>query len=248
MKANWKRDVGMRLLALALAVALWFVASEDLRTEPVTMEERVLPATVRLVGVGKELVPFQEVAQVEVRLRGPSNVPIPQDLEAYIDMRGKKAGQYRLAVHVSVPSRFSVLAVKPEHVAVRLEPKTTRHFPVTAAVVGLPAGIGVMVGQPEPAEVTVSGAKSDVERVARVYALIAYDTPENPAPATVRVVDASGRDIADLIVEPAQVLVGLDTKSLPSEPDSEPSESEAPLRSPPKAETQPPEATRSAGR
>jgi YbbR domain-containing protein len=246
LKPNWKRDIGIRLLALALAVALWFVASEDLRTEPVAMEERVLPATVRLVGVAKELIPFQDVPQVEVRLRGPSNVPVPEQLEAYIDMRGKRAGQYHLAVHVSVPSRFSVLAVKPEHIAVRLEPETTRRFSVVTALIGLPPGVEVVIGQPEPAEVTVSGAKSDIERVARVYAIATYDTSEDSVLTEVRVVDGTDRDVADLTIEPTQVRVVMNTKSPPAEPELP--EPETPLPSPPKAEAQPPGATRFTGR
>lgn len=228
MRSDLKGDIGIRLLALAIAIALWFVASEDLRVESVPMEERVLPASVRLVGVSQELVAFQDVSQLEVRLRGPANVTVPEDLEAFVDLTGKRAGQYRVTPQISLPARFSLLAVKPENVHVRLEPEITRTLPVVTAVIGLPPGTEVVIGRPEPTEVRVSGAQSRVERVAKIYAIANYNAVGNTSMAEIKIIDAMNQEVTDVIAEPTHVRVSLELKmpSASSESLGLPSEAE----------------------
>ena len=94
-----------------------------------------------------------------MRLRGPANVTVPEDLEAFVDLTGKRAGQYRVTPQISLPARFSLLAVKPENVHVRLEPEITRTLPVVTAVIGLPPGTEVVIGRPEPTEVRDLGVR-----------------------------------------------------------------------------------------
>ncbi|MGI6081664.1 MAG: YbbR-like domain-containing protein [Limnochordia bacterium] len=226
MRSDLKGDIAIRLLALAIAVTLWFVASEDLRVESVPMEERVLPASLRLVGVAEELIAFHDVTQVEVRLRGPANMAIPEELEAFVDMTGKRAGQHRVTPQVSMPSRFSLLAVKPETVHIRLEPEITRSVPVVTAVIGLPPGTEVVIGRPEPAAVRISGARSKIDQVARIYAIATYDAAESLIRAGIKIVDVMDQEVTDLVAEPTHVHVSVDVKppstaSESSEPSSQ---------------------------
>jgi YbbR domain-containing protein len=203
--------MGMRMLALVIAVALWFVAASDTNTRTTsTLEERVVPATVKQEGVSISLVPVTRLGDVEVRLRVPGGTNIPDRLDAYVDLTGRRAGEHRVPVHVNVPPRFSLISISPDTVTVRLERSTMRTLPVELAVVGLPPGVTLITGTPDPPTTVISGAETRVNRVARVLATVTYDPSVVTYTAMLRPIDSAGLDVNELMLRPKQVKVDLE--------------------------------------
>lgn len=223
-------DLGMRLLALVIAVALWFVANGDTRSRRPEVEERVLAGTVRLENIERDLVAMGSVGSVEVRLRVPAGTVLPEQLTAQVDLRGRRAGEHRVPVVVNPPVRTNVVSVSPERVTVVLERRLTQNFAVEVAVLGLPVGVSVMVGQPDPAEVTLVGAESQIKKVSRVLALATFPAEETEIEASVRAVDAAGVDVPGVVVTPREVTVLLrEPMETPLHGDTEEATNEQPV-------------------
>lgn len=210
MKLRLSSDLGIRCLALVIAIALWFVAAGDMRNTSANLQERVLPATIRIVGVGAGLVPVTKPGNVEVRLRMPGGSDVPDQLDAYVDLAGRKTGEHRVPVHVTTSQLFTVVRINPDQVTVRLEREITRSFPVELAVIGLPAGTSISAHAPDPAVVALTGAESRVNQVARVIASVTYSPFTAPAVVTVRPVDSDGNEVPNVAIKPRQVKVTID--------------------------------------
>lgn len=207
MSKQFPADLGMRLLALVVAVALWFVAAEDTGTRPIGLEERVIPLTVRVEGVGTGLVSVSGVTRVDVRLRVPSGVAGLDQVTAHVNLTGRRAGEHQVTVNVVAPPRFTVVSVTPDHVKVRLEREVTRTFPVELAVIGVPAGTTLFTQTPEPTNVTLTGAETRINQVSRVLAVVAYDPAAVVTLASIRPIDSKGADVTDLVARPQSVKV-----------------------------------------
>ena len=165
MLRQWiTRDLGLKLLALALAVAFWI----QVAGQPVV--ERGID-----VPLGFENVPaFLYVGgdppdSVRVRVRGAANIVSglqPGDLVAAIDLAGERPGRRRLfdmfAGRVRAPFGVEVTQVFPATVTVSLEPAgPPRPVTVVPDVQGRPAA-GHAVGRitATPATVEVVGPQS----------------------------------------------------------------------------------------
>jgi len=113
----------LKLLSLALAVALWaFVASEDLGEAVYTVTlELVSPPGFAVASVGTETV--------DVRLSGLRSVLTrlrERDLRAVVQVRDPRSGEALvpvLAEHVATPPGVRVVRITPSRVRVALEPR-----------------------------------------------------------------------------------------------------------------------------
>jgi len=168
-----RRLIGTHVLALGLALVLWFyVQSTQVPTPPfdlpvqrfsaVTLEVRNRPADLEIVS---DVV---STVALTVRAQGEALAEVTgRDLIVYIDLRGLRAGSNQLAVRVDVPAGLEVVGVSPARVEVILEPVTAVNLPVTLVLRGTPAlGYFAAPGVAGPASVTVIGGRSAVEQVA----------------------------------------------------------------------------------
>ncbi|MFI5179261.1 MAG: YbbR-like domain-containing protein [Vicinamibacterales bacterium] len=168
MRSIWPfRHVGLKLLALAIALLLWMaVAGEETveRGLRVPLELQQLPATLELTGD----VP----TTVDVRVRGESGAlsrVSPGDVVAMLDLRSARAG-HRLfpltPAQMRVPFGVDVIQITPSAVSIAFEASATKQVPVVPAVAGRPAPgfvLGAMTS--DPAAVDVVGPESAVQRV-----------------------------------------------------------------------------------
>jgi YbbR domain-containing protein len=104
------------------------------------------------------------------------------------------------------------VSATPQSATVTLEPLDAQTFPVDLVISGEPA-IGYQAGDPslEPSEVVVSGPQSQVERVVRIRAPITLAGVRESIDqsVTLQALDENNQIIADLGLNPAQVLVKL---------------------------------------
>jgi YbbR domain-containing protein len=167
VKGIWPfRNVGLKILSLAIALLLWFVVSGEETVERglrVPLELQQLPSGVELSGD----VP----TTVDVRVRGGSGTlsrVLAGDVVAVLDLRSARPGRRVFpltADQVRVPFGVDVVQIMPSAIAMVFEGTASREVPVAPAVDGRPAP-GFVVGQmvAEPATVEIVGPESAVKR------------------------------------------------------------------------------------
>src|SRR5262249_16813207 len=137
------RNLGTKILALAIAILLWFVFSAQQR-ERISERGYRIPLSVANVPAST-IIASPLPATVEVRLRGPFTALRqldPDRLEAVIDLTDAPRGEkiYRLAPEdVNVPREVEVIAMAPSEVRVELDASAEKSVPIAARLTGKPA-------------------------------------------------------------------------------------------------------------
>ena len=209
-------DLPLKVAAILIAVVFWAVS---LLSAPPTETVRDYAGR---VAVERPEVPPGYVLQgqlgdVGVRLRGTegalANV-VAADLHATLDISTAdlhRSDPQDLPVHVDVATAgVKVESNAPATVTVRIEPITSRAFLVQTRFANEPPA-GTFAGDAAivPTEVRVSGAASQVARIAALYATVRFGDSATDLVQSVQptAVDASGATIEGLTGEPAVVQV-----------------------------------------
>lgn len=134
------RNLGLKLLALAIALAVWFALSGQRRER---ISERSYRIPLSLVNIpAKTIVASPLPGAVDVRVRGPFTALRqlePEKLEAVIDLLSSSPGEkiYRLAPEdINVPPEIEVIALSPAEVRVVLDQVAERFLPIVPALSG----------------------------------------------------------------------------------------------------------------
>jgi YbbR domain-containing protein len=195
------RHLGLKVLAIALAVLLWLtVAGEHVveRSIRVPLEFRNIPQQLEIVG--------DPPGTVDVRLRGSSALLSrlePGEIVAVLDLSTARPGSRLFHLRndeVRAPYGVEVAQVVPGTLAIDLEKSGRRMVPVLPAVEGQPAP-GFVSGRvtSDPPTVEVVGPES------RIRALTGATTePVSIAGARVRVNDQVTVGVPDSAVRLAQ--------------------------------------------
>lgn len=159
-------NIGSFLLAAVLALFIWLTATQD--QDPISGQ--FLQLGVDFVGQPAESILIQpQRFTVQVRLEGPESALSqlsPADFEAFVDLSQVPFGENVLApiqINASADD-VDVTLVIPEEVDVLVEEQVSRDIPVELDIRGSIAR-GHTQGEPllEPASITVSGPRSDIE-------------------------------------------------------------------------------------
>jgi YbbR domain-containing protein len=165
MAYNPFRDLGLKVLALALATLLWLtVAGEHVgeRVMRVPLEFHNIPPDLEIVG--------EPPTSVDVRVRGSSGIISrlqPGEVAASLELGGARTGSRLVHIEgVRAPYGVEVVLVTPSTVPLELEKTASRVIPVMPQVEGEPAP-GFVVGRvtSDPATVRVVGPESRVRQL-----------------------------------------------------------------------------------
>lgn len=201
------RNLPLKAAAVLLGIFLWFWVM-------LNEENPILEVTVRGAVAAKDvqagLALQQELTDVDVRVRGLKGdmTDIEGAVEAFVSCRGLAAGSYRLGVQVRAPNEVTVVSIHPADVSVVLEEIVSANRPVELQRTGdPPAGYELVDTSYSPKTVRVSGARSQVDRVARVLVTVdlARVVPGVPVSLSPRAVDSSGEDVRHVSVAPPRV-------------------------------------------
>ena len=125
MKKFLLRNLGLKLVSLALAILLWFTLSGQ-RRERVSERGYVIPLTV--VNLSSDLAIASPIPDsVDIRLKGPFTAmrsADPSKMEAVMDLSGATPGEkiYKLSADdINVPKDLEVVGLNPSVVRLRLE-------------------------------------------------------------------------------------------------------------------------------
>jgi hypothetical protein len=167
------RNLGLKLLALAIALLAWFAFSGQRRER---ISERSYRIPLSLVNVPPQtMVASPLPGGVEVRVRGPFTALRqlqPERLEAVIDLLNGRPGErvHRFAPEdINVPPEVEVLAISPGEVRVVLDRIGERLLPIVPALTGETArGAQVVDVIVEPRIARVVGPATSVEKMTAV--------------------------------------------------------------------------------
>ncbi|MGH9500982.1 MAG: CdaR family protein [Terriglobales bacterium] len=191
-------NLGLKLIALALAVGLWMAVARDPVAEvavEIPVEIRNLPQDIE---ISSEIAP-----KAQIRLRGPERIIRhlqSSDVYAAIELNGVTPGQRTFdltAQQIHQPAGIEVVQILPSQFHLAFDLRLTRQVPVQARVIGSFAQ-GYHIGQiiSDPATVSITGPK---ERVAAVDS--ATTDPVDVSGAMTRVTFVRHAYVSDPLVQ-----------------------------------------------
>jgi YbbR domain-containing protein len=188
------RNFGLKVLATALGVTVWYLVSGERIVERalrVPLEFVNLPAQLELVG--------DAPAVVDVRVRGSSGAlarVANGELVAVLDLRTARPGQrlfHLTGDDVMTPFGIEVVQISPSSVPIAFEASATKVVPVVPGIEGEPRdGYAVSAVGSNPATVEVIGPASAVARLTE-----AITEPVSIAGATNPVTDTVNVGVSD---------------------------------------------------
>jgi YbbR domain-containing protein len=201
-----RQNLGYKILALALAIFLWFY---------VTIQQRNVKAftvPVELRNLSSAYVASTSPAHVRLVLRGrPDAVESPSPApQAYVDLKRLQAGERLVEVSYIIPLDLRLVRIEPRQVQLTVRPIIHRTMKVEANIVGT-VPPGYVLGQPEitPAAVTISGVRDAVTRVSHVVVNVdaSYARPDTPQTNALRPVDDAGEVVQGVQLSRAEARV-----------------------------------------
>lgn len=167
LRNNVFHNLGLKLLSLALAAALWMA----LAGEPVSEVAVDVPISFHNMP-GYLEISSESIPKAQIRLRGPERAIRrlqPSDIYAEIDLTSAKPGERTFdlsAGEIHHPRELSIVQVVPSDVHLAFDLRLTREVPVQPRVIGSFAD-GYKIGQiqVEPPTVRVVGPKQRVEAI-----------------------------------------------------------------------------------
>ncbi|HLW88387.1 MAG TPA: CdaR family protein [Terriglobales bacterium] len=160
-------NLGLRLIAIALAVGLWLAVARD----PVAEVALDIPVEIRNIPQDLE-ISSEIVPKAQIRLRGPERI-IHQlhssDVYAAIEFNGVRSGERSFdltAQQIHEPAGLEVVQIVPSQFHLTFDVRLTRAVPIQPRVTGNFAQ-GYRIGQvvTDPSTVTITGPKGRVEAV-----------------------------------------------------------------------------------
>ncbi|MEM7050181.1 MAG: CdaR family protein [Acidobacteriota bacterium] len=159
---------GLRILALALAIGLWFTISLDERE---ARGQKVVDAQV-VFNNPLDLVIFDPGVRISIILSGPDTLISELDerqVRVRLDLSEESPGVASINLtpdDVSMPDGFQIVAITPSQVQLEVDQKQTLNLPIEPVFVGEPAA-GALLGDYRviPSQILVEGPRSRLERI-----------------------------------------------------------------------------------
>jgi YbbR domain-containing protein len=208
-------DLPLKLTAVLIAIVFWVVSVLSAPPTEVVRDYGGRVAVERPGALPAGYVLQGQLGDVGVKLRGTeaalANV-VASDLHATLDLALAdlhRSDPQDVPVRVEVATAgVKVDSIAPAALTVRIEPITSRDVAVQARFANSPP-TGTFAGDPAitPSQVRVSGAASQVARIAALYATVRFGDAVTDLVGSVQptAVDPAGATIDGLAVEPAVV-------------------------------------------
>jgi hypothetical protein len=164
------RNLGLKMAALAIAVAVWFSLSGERRERT---SERSYHIPLSIVNIPpRSLIASPLPPSVDVRLRAPFTALRrlePEKLEAVLDLSEAEPGErvYRLTPEdVNVPPDVEVISLVPQEIPFLLDTLGEKQVPVSPAVTGQPApGTRIAEVRADPSTARIAGPAGALARM-----------------------------------------------------------------------------------
>jgi YbbR domain-containing protein len=215
-------DLATLLLAIVLALAVWWIAIDQ--ENPLIVQDFGERVPVSVLGLGEDLVVVEDLSSEEVRLRLRAPRTSWQDLtlsdfRATIDLTGLGPGQHDVPVLVkSLDPQVGILDVQRPQLRVTLDTLGEKEVPVQVEIMDSTAfGYDAQPAVYRPLTVTVSGPSSQVQQVVRARTEVFLRGAKNQVESmeAVTPVSAQNEIVTRVSAEPAQVQVVVPVEQWP---------------------------------
>ncbi|MGI8316278.1 CdaR family protein [Halobacillus mangrovi] len=224
---NWFKSVWfIRIISLILAGLLWVTVNvddnmdsdslffNDTSSDMEVMEN--IPLEIRFNS--EEYVVSGLPQEVSVRVEGPASTLAPvvrqKNFTVFVDLNGLGPGTHEVSLQHSGISNQLDVRIEPKTIEVTIEEKVSEEYEVNVDYINeRQLSNELTLGEPkvDPAQVTITGSSSVVNRVATVKAIIdvsnAEEAVENEE-APVKVYDNQGNEL-NVLVDPTTVNVSV---------------------------------------
>ncbi len=207
------KNIGSFLLALILAIGVWVAAVNA--SDP--NEELIYPSPIPVETVGQAttlLITNDYDEEIKLTLRAPHSVwekilADKESVRAVLDLSGLEAGEYSLEPQIQIAHQpTQIITVSPASIHITLEELATRTIPIEIDITGEPA-IGYSAGHTSytPKEATISGTKSLVEEVDKIYASFDINDANESIDETLSLIiqDENEQIIRDISLNPEEI-------------------------------------------
>ncbi|HMM19656.1 MAG TPA: CdaR family protein [Selenomonadales bacterium] len=203
------KNITVKALALILAMVLWIYVTNE-QNPPV---ETTLAVPLEVRNLGDSFVAVDAPDTVRVKVRGSRGIIAglqPQDIQAFVDMRGLEEGRQSVKVHAQMPVSLELLEISPDRLQLRIDTATNRTLPVEIRITGsAAAGTSVAKASAAPQHVTIKGPKSLVDAADK--AIVPLELAGKNADFTVTVapqlLGRDGKPLEGLAVSPEKITV-----------------------------------------
>jgi hypothetical protein len=133
---------GLRALALAIAVGIWFGVSLSHRD---AVAEKAIEATVNYVNKPRDVIVLDQVPNARVRVSGPDREIrqlAPYMVQVQVDLAGRGPGVASIPLgpsNVRLPEGLEVLSVEPNLLNLEIDREMTAVLPLKPTFTGEPA-------------------------------------------------------------------------------------------------------------
>src|ERR1700674_4716977 len=165
IKRRLLQNIGLKLLSLGLAVALWLAVARD----PVAVVAVEVPIEFNNIHQNLE-ISSENIPRIQIRLRGPEHSVRriqPSDVYAEVELDGQKPGDHTFDItsrQVHQPSGLEVIQVVPSQLRVSFDTRMTRQVEVHPRVIGnFVPGYRIARIASNPATVSISGPTKHVQ-------------------------------------------------------------------------------------
>uniref|UniRef100_A0A7V4G8B4 YbbR-like domain-containing protein n=1 Tax=Desulfobacca acetoxidans TaxID=60893 RepID=A0A7V4G8B4_9BACT len=208
--ASLGRNKTLKFLSLFLAIALWLAVGGEERLET------NLNLPLELVNLAPQLTVTGEMpSALQVRVVGPRSLirPLTQSRLSFpVDLANYKAGRHTFHLSQSsfpFPKGVQVVRVTPNPLILTLSATTTRSLPVQVVFLGqLPEGYEIKEVKTRPAQVTVKGPTTELEKL-KALPTLPLDISSLTSSTTLAV-DLDFRNLHLTQVDPSPILADLD--------------------------------------
>ncbi len=201
------------IIAFMMAIAVWIMAVTS--SDPSV--ENVYPNNVPIEVVGQAtdtVINTNLIEDVSITLRAPTSIWNTLLLEkapvrAFIDLSGLGVGSHTVPVQVQIGIKpVEILTFSPRSITLEIEPLLTKTMDIRIIFQGsFPIGYEAQEPILSDTSVTVSGAKSLVEKVTEVRAVIKLTDVKTNIDQSVQLVavNASGQTVTGVSISPDKV-------------------------------------------
>jgi len=209
-----RQNIGYKLLALFLAVVLWAKVNSDRNP---TYPTSIGYTNIEYTSPPKGMVVTQAQKRIQVSATGPQSVVRSLDvsqIRARVDLSDVQVGVQRLRVDFVIPDDIAEgIKFSPADVEVKVETFKRRSLTIDVSLKGVPPlGYSFGTASAYPSAAVVSGRSGLVDQVRRLTIAVSPGAaqPQGEDYYPVVALDASGREIRGLIIEPAKVTAKLE--------------------------------------
>ncbi len=211
----FRRNKLKKFTALATSTTLWFyvMSSQD----PPLTSSYAIP--VEVINSPRDVRATVEQKPISVKLSAPRSYFADykeKDIHATIDAANLTEGSYELPISASFPKGFELVSISPEKIHVQIEPFVDKQVAAEIIVTGSTISDAVVTNVAKSLEnVSVVGAKSEVEKVKRVIGYVGLtdnkDDFEMQVPMSA--IDSDGREVKNIRVVPSTMSVKIDLET-----------------------------------